>query len=319
MSGPAVAPGPPRGRGLQAAASRHPLVLVATGVVIYATGPVMVQASSASGPVFSFWRLWIGVAALGAVTAAYVAVVGRRPSRRGWGWAVRAGAAFGAHQLMFMSAIKLTSVVDVALMNTLAPVVVGVLAVPMFGEHPGPRFRAWSALAIAGGAVVAVGGAAGPEGDPAGMALAVGNIVAFALFFLWSKQARDDIDVVPFLFGMTVVAAVTVSAWVLATGAPLHDVDRRDLLLAAGVALGPGIAGHFVMTWPLRWVPANVPPVMRLAGPFLSGGLAWALLGEGIGWAAVAGGVVTVVGVAGALLAPGVRAAVRVAGLDEEG
>lgn len=51
------------------AARRAPLLLVAAGVFLYSTGPVMLQASQLSGPVFSFWRLWIGVAGLGVVVA----------------------------------------------------------------------------------------------------------------------------------------------------------------------------------------------------------------------------------------------------------
>ncbi len=65
--------------------------------------------------------------------------------------------------------------------------------------------------------------------------------------------------------------------------------------------------GHFLTTHSLSRVPANLPPVMQLAMPFLSGGLAWLLLSEGFTWMHVVGGLVTVVGVVGALLSPADR------------
>ena len=287
---------------VQGAAARRPLALIAAGVLLYSLGPVFVAASEVSGPVFSFWRLWIGVPALGLLTAVHVRAGGRWPDRRAWRWAGWAGLAFGVHQLLMFTAIKATSVVDVSLMNTLAPLVVAVAAVPLFGERPGWRFRAWTALAMAGAVVVVLGASAGPEGDPVGMAMAVANVGAFAAFFLLSKLGRDDIDVLPFLFGVMVVAAVSVSAYCLAAGEPIGTVGGRDLALAAATGLGPGIVGHFVMTWPLRWVAANVPPVMKLAQPVLSGLLAWWLIAQPITTTHLLGGLLTLAGVGGAVL-----------------
>jgi drug/metabolite transporter (DMT)-like permease len=303
---------------LREAARRQPLTLVALGVFLYSIGPVLVAASTVSGPVLSFYRLWIGVGAFGILTVVHVRVTGHRPDRHGWSWALRAGAAFGVHQLFFMSAIKATSVVDVTLMATLSPIIVGVLAVPMFGERTGPAFRLWSALAIVGAGVVVLAGSSGPDGDPLGMGLAAANVFFFALFFMYSKRGRDHIDVIPFLFGVMTVAALTVSAFVLVFGEPLGTIDGRSLLAAAGIALLPGLVGHFVMTWPLRWVPANIPPVMRLAQPAIAGALAWWLLGQEVGAIYVVGGLVTVVGVAGSILSPAGRRLAEAAAVELE-
>jgi drug/metabolite transporter (DMT)-like permease len=294
-------------RRLQLAAERQPVALVGLGVLLYASGPVLVAGVGVSGPVVSFWRLWFGVAVLGVVTLVYVRMTGRLPTRRGWTWSLRCGLAFGVHQLLFMSAIKMTSVVDVTLMQVLQPILVAVLAVRMFDERPGVRFRVWSAVAVVGAGVVAVAGSAGPEGDPAGIAFAMLNVAFFALYFVWSKQARADIDVVPFLWGVTVVAAVGVSLFVVVAGESPGAADRADLLAALAIAVGPGAMGHFVSTWPLRWVAANVPPLLQLAIPFIAGFLAWVFVDEGITLAHLAGGALTIIGVAGAVLSPAGR------------
>ena len=299
------------GGGMSERLLRRPLLPVGFGVVLFSTGPVMIAGSSVSGPVLSFWRLVIGAAAMGSLTWWWVRLTGRRPGRFGWSRAARCGVAFGVHQLFLFVAIKTTSVVDVTLMQVLLPILVGVLAAVLFGERPGIRFRLWSAVAIVGAAVVVLGGATGPDGDPLGISLAVGNVAFYAVYFVWSKQARDHIDTVPFPFGVVVAAAVVVSASVLVAGEPVAAISKHDLLVAAYVAVVPGAVGHFVTTWPLHRVPANVPPVMQLAMPFLAGGLAWLLLGQRITILHLVGGLLTITGVAGSLLSPAGRAVVE--------
>jgi drug/metabolite transporter (DMT)-like permease len=161
-------------------------------------------------------------------------------------------------------------------------------------------FRLWSVVAIIGTAIVVLAGSSGPDGDPTGMLLAALNVVGYSFYFVWSKVARDKIETVPFLFGVAVFAALSVSGYVAIAGESV-SIDAHDLLLCIGVALLPGFFGHFAVTWSLRWVPANLPPVIMLAIPVLSGALAWILLGESVHTAQVIGGVITVAGVAGAL------------------
>ncbi len=286
------------------AARRSPIAVVALGVTLFSTGPVMVASASISGVAFSFWRLWFGVVILGVAAVVHRLVTGTAVGPRGWWWAGGCGLAFAVHQLMFMSALRVVPVVDVTLMNTLAPVVVGVLALPAFGERPGVPFRLWSLVAMAGAAAVALGGATGPDGDPWGMALAAGNVVFYAVFFVGSKLARPHIEPVPFLWGVALASAVVVSTFAVGTGTALGPVTTRDLALALAVAVLPGALGHFSVTWALRWVPANLPPVMMLAIPVLSGAMAWVAVDQPVRGAQVAAGVVTLVGVAGAVRAP---------------
>lgn len=282
-------------------------MLICIGILLFSIGPVMFQSADASGQVIAFWRLVFGVCILGAATLVYVRVTGRRPTRAGWLWAVRCGVMFVANQLFFLAALNATSVVDVTLMQVLQPVLVAVLAVRMFGERPGAQFRVWSAVAVAGAVVVALFGSSGPEGDPTGMACAIASIVLFALYFVWSKQARDEIDTWPFLFGVSATSLVIVTITFLFTGDSPRNVTSDDLWLALAIAALPGAIGHFVSTWPLRWVPANVPPLLQLAIPFLASALAWLVLDEAIELGHVIGGALTMVGVAGAIRSPAGR------------
>lgn len=292
---------------IQAAAERRPLVLICIGIVLFSIGPVMFQSADASGQVIAFWRLCFGVVILGTASLVYIRITGRVPTRAGWLWSIRCGVMFVANQLFFLAALHATSVVDVTLMQVLQPVLVAVLAVRMFGERPGAQFRVWSAVAVAGAAVVALFGSSGPEGDPTGMACAIASIVLFALYFVWSKQAREEIDTWPFLFGVSATSLVIVSFTFLFTGDSPRNVTSDDIYLALAIAALPGAIGHFVSTWPLRWVPANVPPLLQLAIPFMASALAWLILDEQIELGHVVGGAITIIGVAGAIRSPAGR------------
>ena len=280
----------------------HPLALIVASTVLYATGPTLVQASDVSGPVFSFWRLWMGVPILlGAALVGGGVRRWRSLDLRAWRWPVAAGLFFGLHQLAFMTAVKLTSVTDATLVNTLAPLMVALAAIPLFGERPTVRFWLSTLVAMSGTAIVVLGGSSGASGNVLGMALALLNVVFFTGFFLVSKRSRDDIDVLSFLAGVITVAAVVVSVWVLATGADAGTVEPLDLWLALAVAAGPGALGHALATWPLAYLPAGLPPVIRLGQPIIAGLIAWAVLGEPVTVAHLVGGALTLAGVLGAV------------------
>ena len=305
-----------------AAADDRPLLLVVLGTVMFSVGPVLVGASTGSGAVLSFYRLWFGAAVLGALLLWRRRTHEIRTSRRGLRWAVLAGLAFGTHQLLFMIAIKATSVVDVTLMHVVAPIIVGVLARVLFGEHPGAAFRLWSGLAVLGAGVVILAGTSGPDGDAVGMALGFANVVFAAFYIVWSKEAMSHIGALPFLFGVAVVAGTAVSAYVLVAGETVAAVAARDVLIAAAIAVVPGTLGHFLSTYPLSRLPANIPPVIQLALPFIAGALAWFLLDQGITVLHVVGGALSIAGVVGALSSPGgreMRAAAKRRGTREAG
>lgn len=282
-------------------ASRFPFQLVGLGIIFYAAGPVLARSSNTTGVLISFWRLWFGFAAFLVALAVHRLAGQRIGTLRGLRLAMLAGAIFSLNQVLFFTAIKRTSVVDASLLGTLSPIIVAALAIPLFGERPGAQFRWWSLISIGGAAFVVLGSSSGAEGDLLGMIYALLSTVAFAGFFVTSKVARTEIPVVVFLTVVMGTAAVFVSGFVFVLGLEPAGVGGDDLWRALAMALVPGALGHIVMTWPLAYIPANVPPLFRLATPLVAGLLAWIFLGEGVTIVHLVGGVVIVGGLAGAL------------------
>ncbi len=280
----------------QSFAARSPVTIVGLAVFLYASSAVVVRGTDLTASVFAFWRIW-----LGALMFAMVLVWRRGRGHaflpaEGRAYLLAGGVAFGVNHLFYVAAIKATSVNDVTLINRLSPIVIGVLAAKFFGEKPGFRFFFGAAVGIAGSILVVLGGASESGGDLWGMFAAVMTMITYTLFFLISKKARDYMDATAFLSGALIVAAGAVSLFAAVQTVPVFDVTPRALLPVAFVALVPGGLGHVAMTWPLKWVPANLPPVLMLGLPILSGGLAWIFLGEAATAVQIVGGVVTLAG-----------------------
>ena len=293
---------------LQKSGSRRPLLAIAVSVLAFSTAPVLVQASSTTGPVFAFWRSWLGIV----TTIGALAAVGRLdlvwPKGKAWRIPALAGFFNAASTVMFMTAVKFTSVADVSLLTMLNPVLIALWAIPLFGERPGLRFRLWTLVAIVGSSVVVLGGSTGPDGNPIGIAMAALSVVAFSLQFVTLKLGRGTMDTMPLIVAMIVVSAALVSVFCLVTGQDVRAVTRIDLLNVLGVVVLPGGIGAILLTWSLRWVPANVPPLVNLPLPLLAGGMAWLFLGEPVTIAHLGGGTITLVGVAFALMSPSGKA-----------
>lgn len=282
--------------------SRRPLVLIGTSVVAFSTAPVFVQASSTTGPVFAFWRSWIGILVTFSAVASFRRLDVALPRGREWKIPVWAGLFNAVSTTTFMIAVKYTSVADISLLTMLNPVFIALWAIPLFGERPGVRFRLWTLVAILGSSVVILGGSTGPDGHPLGIALGGLSVLTWSFQFVAMKLARGTMQTIPLTIGMLVTSGLAVSVFCLATRQPIWDVTGADMLYVLGLVVVPGGVGAILLTWSLRWVPANVPPLMNLALPFLAGAMAWFFLGEGVTLVHVAGGGITLVGVAAALL-----------------
>ena len=276
---------------------------MATSIFIMSTGLVAIKATSLGGLQFSLWRLWIGVAVLGLVVVWRLAVKPEtRPSLSSLRRAILPGLLVAFAQPAFVVSAKLTSVTDVALVTSVTPLIVSVIAVPMLGERPGARFRLWVVVAVIGAGLVAYGGSTGVGGDPLGMALACAGVVCWAFYMVILKISRAHLDAIVLLWAVLAIAAIGVTLFMALTGWDPGSVTTRDWLLIAYVAVIPGGVGLALMTWAYRWLPANIPPLMQRAEPVLSGAQAHWLLSEPVTALHFVGGGIAIAGVVGAVL-----------------
>jgi len=259
----------------------RPLALAAVAVTVMTWGVsnIVVKAIAADPLVSSFYRLWLAIPLLWSLPL----LLPRLRSRLTRDWLVTSavgGALFAVHQIFFFNSLKLTSVADVTLIGALQPALVLLVAGRLFGEPVDRRAGLWSAVAVAGTALVILGSMGAPHWTPLGDVLSVFNLLAFTAYFLASKRFRGRVGATEYVIGMTTVAGVLMLAVVVATGRDLLSPHGRDWPLLLFLALFPGSLGHLLSNWAHPHMPAFLLSVLLLAVPVIAVAGAAMLLGE---------------------------------------
>ena len=270
--------------------------VVAT-VAMWGYSAVAIKCVDASGLVIAFYRLWFAIPLLWMLAAAIPSM--RR--RLGWDWLVGCfvgGTLFGVHQVLFFTAMKLTSVANVTIIGALQPVLVLFVAGPLFGEHVRGRSLGWAGLALLGTALVVLGSAGMPSASPRGDVLAFLNLFAFTAYFLASKRIRERVGAWEYVIGMSTVSTLVVTAAVEVAGSDLTSPGPADLVILLTLAIFPGTLGHVLTNWAHAHASAFSISMILLAVPVVSSAGAVVVLGESLAGLQVLGGVIVLASIA---------------------
>ena len=271
------------------APERLPLIAVTVAVSSWGLGNVLVKLISLDGIVLSLYRLWMAVL----VMLIIMSVAHVTFTLRGFRRALPAGALFGVNVAMFFSALKLTSVADVTLIQALQPALVLVVAGRWFGERVTASRIAWTAVALAGVAIVVLGSANTPEWSPLGDGLAFGAVGTFTGYFLISKRVSAQISAIEYVAAVQLSAAIVVTPIALASGQDFGPGTPMDWVWLTLIVCITGVGGHLLVNWAHRYVNVSVSSLMMLGVPVIGAVAAWIVLDESLGPVQVAGGLLT--------------------------
>lgn len=248
-------------------------------VAMWGYSAVAIKTVSTTGPVTAFYRLWFAIPLLWAVVLAFPRM--RSSLSRDWLLGSMAGGIlFATHQLLFFTAVKFTTIANVTIIGALQPVLVLLVAAPLFSESTSSRAILASLVAI-GGTSVVIGGASGSVmGGGFGDVLAVGNLFAFTGYFLLSKRIRYTVGAPEYVAGMTTMAGLVMGLACLVLGEDLLSPTASDLWMIAALAVFPGALGHVLTNWAHAYVSALRISMILLAAPVVATASAAFFLGE---------------------------------------
>lgn len=269
------------------------IAAVILAVAGFSWGFIIVKAVPLPAPVIAVIRLALGAAVLTVVAAALRL---RWPLQ--WGWVLATGVAFGAHQMVYIAATKLTSIAIVTLVAASQPLLVALVSRRVVGEPVSPRLLGCAGLAVAGVAVVVHANLGDQTRSLTGDLLAVVNAVVYTTYFLLAKRARmDGAPTVTFTASFLWVAAAVVAPALLFAG-EIRMPTVAELGLLAVLALGPG-NGHLLVNWAHRRVSAAMSSIILASVPLLSSLWAYLVLDEPYTWRHVAGMALVVLAIEG--------------------
>jgi len=252
--------------------------------MFWSFGGVLGKSAEVGGVVLSFWRLWMA----SGILAAFALITHRWPSWSDFKDSAISGVLFGVNVCLFFITLQYTSIAVALIIGALTPVVAFPVAVRFMGEHLTRVKVACSILAIAG---VTVAVLTAPESGDGGTTKAIGYVWAVASLLVWAvyllqtKRVRARVETVRYLFSVSVIAAVTVSAMVVVLRSEIGGVQGAGWLWIALLAIGPGIAGHGLVAWAQPRVDASVTSLLIQFEPVGASVVAWIVLNERVTWA----------------------------------
>ena len=280
-------------------------------VVVWGTSSVLVkEIDGLNGVAISAYRLWIGALLLG---GAFIVSGGRVTARllRASFWGA---VAFTADIVLFFCALQETSVANATVIGALQPLLLLVLAGPLFGESPHWSDAGWGLVAVGGAAVVVLGGDGGGANSAAGDLLAVGALVSWTAYFVASKTARVQLTSFEYLTGLSLWSAVLIIPVPFVLSQSLDAPTGEGWFLITVVALVNGGLGHFLMNWSHNHVPLVAVSLLTLGIPVVSAATAAAFIDEPlvalqVGGMALVVGALSVVAIHGARRTPATASA----------
>jgi drug/metabolite transporter (DMT)-like permease len=290
---------------------RRGIAAVWLATFVWAWGPVLVKWSDLPGPTFAMLRLWTGVA----ISFTAIAATRRRFTWSAFRACAAGGVIFAADIGLGFTAVKITTVADVALIGALAPVVIVVISSVRLGERV--TARAWGLVgaSFVGVVIVAVASADLPSWSLAGDVMALLGVGTWTTYWFFSRHVRERYDPIIYFACVMLAGAITMTPVALVANGVPADVAAADVLAVIAVALLPGFVGHTLVIWSHRHVASWLSALITQVSPVITAVLAWILLGESIpAWGIIGGAIV--VGATMAVIALDARS-MRTERLDE--
>lgn len=256
---------------------------------IIATAPLLVRLSGLDPTVSAFWRMVLALPVL-LVWAGVQGGLVRLP-RRDMVLLALAGLAFAGDLACMHAAIKLTSVANATFLTNLAPIVVVLLAWPLFGERLRPAVVGGLGLALAGALLLMHDTQIRAEADPLGDLLGIGAALFFATYLLLVKDLRRRLPAATVMLGSSLAAALALGLMVYAKPAAAMPAQPSAWLAVMGLGVVAHAFGQGLTAGAIGRLPVGPASVMLLSQPVMTAALAWVILDEAPGLAQAAGDV----------------------------
>lgn len=285
---------------------QRPLVALGTAVLAGSTGAIFVRLTAAPSIVDAFYRLLFTTLLLLPLTLSGYRNAFRSLSRRDVLVTTASGILLAIHFAAWMESLEWTSVSAAAVLVQTQVLFVALGSVLLLNETISREKAAGIGIAFAGVSAMSLSGVfLNNQALYAGANPVYGNLLAllgaggFAGYLLAGRSVRQRLPLLPYATFVYGVATAVLLAAVLVGPHPATPMayGRGDLLLFLAMALVPGVFGHTVMNWALKYVESSVVSVTFLGSPLGNTLLAIVFLQEFPGAATLAGGLVVLVGI----------------------
>lgn len=267
------------------------VIAAVMAVAAWGVGPVLNKAMEVDTPAIVFYRMIVGVPLMVFMARKFGTGINRRLLRI----SALPGILFSLSFITGFASVKMTSIANATLVTNLQPVLVLLVAPKLFGERLQKKQLGLGAISMAGVLIVVLAAASTSGAKWTGDVMAAVNVTIWTGYFLLAKQRRvEGVDSWSFLAGVFLWASVVVLPFGAIASNDLGAMTTKDWLCVVGMALGPGIIGHGLMTWSQSHVDVTLASILGLLSPVISTALAWVVFGESLTFLQIVGAAVVI-------------------------
>ncbi|HEX6251056.1 MAG TPA: DMT family transporter [Gemmatimonadaceae bacterium] len=282
--------------------------MLALAIVGISVAAPLVRLSQAPAVVVALWRLGFSLLLVGAALLLSGQWREWRALRKGeFALAVIAGIALAGHFWSWNASVHLTTIAASVTLVCLQPAIIVAISAVYLRERPTGRQLAGIALALVGALSITLPellrpepGRLGPPNPLLGNLLALLGALLASIYYVIGRRVRARLGIWSYVGIAYTACFAALFAAALLTSAPVAPQPPRELLIFAGLAIGPMLLGHTGMNWALRYRPAYVVNLTVLAEPLGASLIAAALpvIAETPPATTIAGGVIVLAGLA---------------------
>lgn len=270
-------------------------LLIAFSIICMSSSSVWVRYSSAPAMIIALYRVIFTSVMAGLLCTPKVFDNKKLLSKKDFLSICGAGVFLALHFAFWISSLDYTTVSSSVLFTNLQVIFVVLFSILFLKE----KVQLWTGggivIALCGSALIAHGDLLGGKflGDM--LALLSGFFVA--VYFIIGRQVRARVDVWPYTAIVSAVAAVVLFIASSVMGLELTRYPRIEWIYFILLALGPGIAGHGILNWALKYLQAPIVAVSILGESVGASILAWILFDEVLQWYQILGGILILTGI----------------------
>ena len=278
-----------------------PVLVLGIAIIAISWGAILIRWASAPSTVTAFYRILFTVLPLLPLGFWYHRDAFRRIRLRDWLFGILAGVALALHFATWFESLEWTSVAASVTLVQSQPIFVAIGALILLHERVTRRMSIGIVIAVGGIITMSVGDlmqtASLESSAMYGNALALSGAILAAGYVLAGRSLRQRIAIIPYVIIVYSACTLTLALLLISQGHAFTGYPQTDWILFALLAIGPGLLGHTLINWSLKYVESSVVSVALLGEPIGATLLALLLLVEVPSQFTIIGGAIVLSGI----------------------
>lgn len=271
------------------------LAAIFFAVLCMSTASIMIRLCVAPAMVIAFYRLAFTTGLAGLIEGRNLRKNVTTIEHRDFIYILGAGFFLALHFAFWITSLSYTTVSSSVLFTNLQVVFVLVLSVIFLKEQLNRPVVIGIMVALVGCLFIAGGDLS--SGRILGDMLALASGLFVAIYFLIGRNIRPRVGTFTYTFVVSAAAVVILLLGVILGGWSLTGYPALDWVLFFLMALGPGIGGHAILNWALKYVQAPIVSVSILGESVGASILAYFIFQEHLLWYQIVGGLLILAGI----------------------